>query len=126
MPDTKLLLLLSVALITVSACKKEAGPDGNATITGHVKHHEDAIPNATVYIKYGATELPGTDPMDYDDEATASASDAHYSFNGLKRGDYYLFAIGFDSACVCEVIGGVSISIEEKDETVETNVPVTE
>lgn len=123
----KLLLpILTVALITVSACKKEAGPDGDATITGHVKHHDDAIPNATVYIKYGATELPGTDPGDYDDETTASASDAHYSFNGLQRGDYYLFAIGYDSSCVCEVIGGVSISIEEKNETIETDVPVTE
>lgn len=122
----RLIPLLAVVLFIALACKKEEGPDGKATITGHVKHHDDAIPNATVYIKYGATELPGTDPGNYDDETTASSSDAHYEFNELQRGDYYLFAIGYDSACACEVIGGVSVTIEEKDETLESNVPVTE
>ena len=71
-----LTILLISSVFIISCSKKDdevavvtipAGKGGKATITGHVKHHDDAIPNAMVYIKYGAIELPGTNPKDYDD-----------------------------------------------------------
>lgn len=120
-------LPLLLCLLTLSSsCKKEEGIGGEASIKGYVKHHDDAIPNADVYIKYGATELPGMAAGDFDAETKATANDAYFEFTKLQRGDYYLFAIGYDSACACEVIGGVSIQIVEKTETVESNIPITE
>ena len=115
-----------VISLQFTACKKEAGIGGEASISGQIKHHDDVIPNATVYIKYGAMELPGTSPEDYDDKTIASANGANYSFTGLQRGHYYLFAKGDDPACACEVIGGVPIEITEKDQKIDSDVPITE
>ena len=134
MPHFIINTLLAVFIITFSSCSKEedtpiieeAGVGGNAWINGHVMHHDDAIVNAIVYIKYGATELPGIDPSLYDDHDTSSASDAHYNFNDLKKGNYYLFATGYDSSCACDVFGGTPTKIVSDMETVEINVPVTE
>ena len=133
---TYLILILISSVFIINSCSKKedeetivtipAGTGGKAAITGHVMHHDDAIPNAMVYIKYGATELPGTTPNVYDDSTQASASDAHYKFEGLQKGNYYVFGTGYDTSCVCNVFGGVSILISMETETVESNVPVTE
>ena len=44
----------------------------------------------------------------------------------VKKGAYYLFGVGFDSAIGKPVSGGVPVVIKSKTETVETDVPVTE
>ncbi len=88
-------------------------------------HRAKLIPGAVVYIKYDAKESPGTDITYYDASANADAS-ANYEFPDLKRGDYYLFGVGFDSVIVKAVIGGIPVEIKSKTETVQANVPVTE
>lgn len=119
------ILAAAICIVSFSACKKE-GIGGKASVNGHVQHHGKAIPNAIVYIKYGATELPGTNASDYDNSTMASASDAHYEFEELRKGDYYLYATGYDSACVCTVEGGTSIQIKDKTGEVEAMIAVTE
>ena len=119
-----LFCLLPFAFCFVLSCHKE-GPGGKATIKGTVKHHSISIPNALVYIKYGATESPGSNVTYYDASANADAN-ANYEFNDLRKGNYYLFAVGFDSSIVKTVTGGVPTEIKSKTETVEMNVPVTE
>lgn len=119
--------LIIFALLTMFSCSSDDGdttPSG--TITGHVKHHDDAIPNAIVYIKYNATEFPGSNPNDYDDQTTASAGDAHYTFSGLGKGSYYLYGVGTDAGCSCEVVGGIPITLDSDNQEVESNIPVTE
>ena len=118
--------ILSVILVmaVISSCKKE-GTGGKATITGYVKHHSAPIPNATVYIKYGAKESPGTDPSNYDANVTADTS-AKYVFKDLAKGDYYLFSIGYDSAISNTVYGGTGATIKKKTEAVQVDVPVVE
>lgn len=106
------------------ACTKE-GTGGKASINGHVKHHEASIPNAAVYIKYGAKEFPGITTANYDDSTLSSSSDAHYEFINLQKGDYYLYAFGFDTAINAYVKGGLPIKIK-KSQVLETDVPVTE
>lgn len=116
------LLLLSVFLYT--GCTKE-GPRGKAAINGMVLHHNDPIPGAVVYINYGATEFPGTDITQYHASVTADQN-AYFEFPDLKKGDYYLFAVGFDSSIVETVFGGVPVKIKSKTETVTVNIPVVE
>lgn len=118
---------LSAALLILlfGACKKE-GLGGQASVTGSVQHHGRAIPNATVYIKYGVSELPGTDPAVYDNSKTATSGDAKFEFAELKKGDYFLYAIGYDSTCACVVEGGTGIKIKRKSEVIQTNLAVTE
>lgn len=120
-------ILIAFALLLIFSCKPEqvdVPPTG--TISGHVMHHNDAIPNAIVYIKYDATDFPGPNPEDYDDQTTASAGDAHYTFSGLGKGPYYLYGIGTDESCSCEVVGGIPVTLIKDNEAVESNIPVTE
>lgn len=113
-----------VAIFTAfTSCKKE-GTGGKSSISGKVEHHAAAIPGATVYIKYGAIDFPGAVVSSYDDHVTADAQGA-YKFEGLQKGDYYLYGIGYDNAVVDDVRGGVAVNIR-RNEDKEINVPVTE
>jgi hypothetical protein len=118
-PFIAVLLLGSIAV----SCKKE-GLGGKSSVSGTVKHHTLAIPHSVVYIKYGATEFPGTNVGIYDASATTDAS-AHYGFSGLQKGDYYLYAVGFDSTISQSVSGGIGVKLK-KSEAKESDVPVTE
>ena len=68
------LLSLIFLIVFLGSCKKE-GIGGNATLSGHVMHHAVNIPNATVYLKYGAKEFPGASTDVYDASTIASAGD---------------------------------------------------
>ncbi len=119
----KILILIFFSTLIIS-CSKE-GRGGKAAIQGAVKHHSTPIPGAVVYIKYGAKESPGTNVTYYDANVTADAS-ANFMFPDLKRGDYYLFCVGFDSAIAQTVIGGIPVEIKSKTETLTADIPVTE
>ena len=115
-------------LMGLSSCEKEEEVNGlnKGVIMGHVQHHGQNIPLATVYIRHGVTEFPGVDPSAYDDSMVASSTDGHFHFENLAKGSYYLYATGFDSAVIDSVFGGVPVEITTHDETVEIDVPVTE
>ncbi len=112
-------------LPSMLSCKKE-GEGGKASIKGRVLHHDTPIPGATVMIKYGAKEIPGVNQSDYDQLVTATLSDASYSFENLRVGNYYLYSTGYDSSIMEIVTGGIPVTIKSKKEIKETNVPVTE
>ena len=80
--------ILAVLAITISSCSKEAGFDGNSTISGKVTNAAGAaVSGAVVSIKFGAT-APST-TYDY---STVSDASGNYSFNSLQKGDYYVGA----------------------------------
>ncbi|MBX7109073.1 MAG: hypothetical protein K1X61_10540 [Chitinophagales bacterium] len=117
-----------VAFLFFSSCSKE-GLGGEATIAAFPKHHEKPIPNTTIYIKYGAKDFPGTDVSVYDDAKIAEAEageDPHAHFENLKKGDYYLYGVGFDSSINQVVTGGIPVEIKEKSGETDIVVPVTE
>ena len=116
-------VLAAVALLTVTSCHKE-GTGGKSSIKGVVKHHEKPIPNCVVYIKYGTEDFPGTDVSKYDASTTADGS-ANYSFKDLRKGDYYLYGVGYDTDISEIVTGGVGVKLKYNKET-NINVPVTE
>lgn len=122
---TKIIIAV-LAIIVIASCKKE-GMDGKATLKGYVKHHAVFIPNATVYIKYGATEFPGTDVSNYDASVQANAN-AYYEIKNLNKGSYYLYGVGYDSAISAPVFGGVPVKIKysERKNVMEINVMVVE
>jgi len=122
------LIAFILTIISFSACKKN-GTGGENTIAAFPKHHGTPIPNATVYIKYGATELPGVNASDFDDSKTAikeGTSAAHAHFEGLLKGDYYIYSVGFDSTVNEIVSGGMAVKITTKSGEQEVDIPVTE
>lgn len=113
----------AMLFFSFSSCKKE-GPGGKSSVSGNVKHHQELIPNAIVYIKYGATEFPGADISIYDDKVT-SDTNAHFEFKDLQKGDYYLYGVGYDFSGSYNVVGGVGIELK-RNKASETDIPVTE
>ncbi len=116
-------ILLIIISLSLSSCKKE-GPGGKSSVSGNVKHHQELIPNAIVYIKYGATEFPGGDVSLYDDKVT-SDTNAHFEFKELQKGDYYLYGVGYDFTGSYTVTGGVGITLK-RNKSSEIDIPVTE
>ncbi|MCH8904953.1 MAG: hypothetical protein IIA45_13685 [Bacteroidetes bacterium] len=118
-----ILLLFAVALI--SACIKVGGTGGKAEIHGHIIHDTIHIPSAFIYLKYDATEFPGT-LLNVYDETTLSDTSGHYQFEALMRGDYYIYCVAYDSLTSEPVTGGLAIVIEKKKGETEAKVFVTE
>jgi hypothetical protein len=121
-----LVLFLFSAFEFSSCCK--GGSGGAATLDCSVFHHARPIPGATVYIKYNATEFPGTDVSAYSTHVKAADNSNTLKIDGLHCGDYYLYGVGFDSALGLPVTGGVHVQIKYSDRKKEQseNVPVTE
>lgn len=124
----KSLLFAFVFILTLTfftSCTPDPGLGGKATIKGKVAHHGLQIPNAMVYIKFGATDFPGESVSSYD-KSTQTDGSGNYYFSGLKKGKYYLYGVGFDSIVNQPVKGGIPVEIKKKTETMEKEIPVTE
>ncbi|MBI3502648.1 MAG: hypothetical protein HY063_12730 [Bacteroidetes bacterium] len=115
--------LLFVTLSVVEVSCRKAGPGGKAVIKGTVTHSTKPVPGTVVYIKYNTQSFPGANINNYDASTVADAS-AIYEFDNLRRGDYYLFGVGFDSTAVKTVSGGTGTSISSKDETIQVDLQV--
>jgi len=109
----KICLLLFCVILLFGACKKE-GLGGKSSIKGYVTHHSFPIPNSVIYIKYGAIDFPGPNPSNYDASVTANAK-AYYEFNNLRKGNYYLYGVGYDSSKAVIVVGGVAVKLRNKE-----------
>lgn len=119
----KILALCGLFILILSYSCKKNQLGGKATIEGNVMHHAKLIPNAIVYIKFGAKEFPGADVSAYDDKVAADGN-GHYSITCYK-GDYYLYGVGYDDQLKDDVYGGVPVHIRN-NEKVQVDVAVTE
>ena len=118
-----LMVCSAIAVLSVSSCYKE-GIGGKSTVSGVVAHHGKPIPNSIVYIKYGATDFPGTDVTLFDDHTTSDGN-AHYEFHNLRKGNYFLYGVGFDNGISQTVNGGVGIKLKY-NKSISQDVTVTE
>jgi len=128
MKKTVQLIAICLLLVFSVSCKRD-GAGGDAEISVHVKHHDNLIPGAKVYIKYGAKDFPGSDVSQYNDSkeaGTVGHSKGHTHFPNLLKGDYYLYSVAYDSSISMQVSGGIYVKIKKKGEEIETDVPVTE
>lgn len=94
-------LLLCTALF-FSACEKDNGGSvgtakGKIVMTVDVRHHQWGVPGIPVYLKYNASEFPGTNTSLYNRSAVTSQNGS-VQFNELSLGNYYLYARGYDPA----------------------------
>lgn len=129
MKKSILLICFAALVITIFISCKKNGVGGDNSIAAFPKHHSKTIPNAVVYIKYGATEFPGDNVSMYDDSKVANKEgtiDAHAHFSGLLKGDYFIYAVGFDSAISQIVKGGIKVKITSKSGEQDVEIPVTE
>jgi hypothetical protein len=134
---------LSIALLFVSgsimlmssSCKKPcmAGSGGDVTILFKPEHHTIPITGSssytdTVYIKYNSSDFPGPSPSNYDMVVAGNPGENFVRVPGLKCGQYFVFAVGFDTSAAwnIRVIGGLPIDFSDKSGTLSMTVPVNE
>lgn len=119
-------VLMIFALVCFSCKKNDTG--GDATIVAFPQHHGKAIKGATMYVKFGATELPSNPTANSDLKVVGDPNEDHVHVENLRYGKYYLYAVGYDSTIMQTVTGGLAVVIkwsERKSET-DVDVPVTE
>ena len=119
-----IIALLFFGIITTS-CNKE-GIGGDNTLAVFPEHHGKPIYGATVYVRFAGTEFPGSNPSDYDLAEVGDSSEEHVHIKGLRKGNYYLYATGFDSSISAIVTGGVHIKLNKKSGETDVKVPVVE
>jgi hypothetical protein len=128
MKNTTIIILATATVATLfGACKKN-GIGGDAEIHAKVAHHTQAINASTVYVKFNATELPENPTTNYDLKVAGEVTDNHVHIEELRPGNYYLYAVGFDSTINQTVRGGTGVVIKWSDrkETIEADIAVTE
>ena len=115
-----------------TSCSKP-GLGGEATLFVHLMHHTAPVPGLltwpdTVFIKFGAKSFPGTQAADYDTYFTSVTGSNIVSCTNLRWGHYYLYGVGYDSACFCRVTGGMAVKILRSDrkDQIDLNLAVTE
>ena len=131
------LTILSLVLLGINACHKKddttptptciGGSGGDKTLVVDLKHHTLQIPNDSIYpdtvwVKYNAINAGSG----YDIQKVGVSGDTTITFTGLKCGNYFLTASGYDRTIDMVVSGGIKITIADTDGVVKFTVPVTE
>ncbi|MBL7765683.1 MAG: hypothetical protein JNJ58_06300 [Chitinophagaceae bacterium] len=123
-----ILLPFLILALSITSCKKKpsGGLGGNANLKISVFHHSLEIDSATVYIKFNATDKPTDNQYDLQQVLQKDlAGDSYAIFEGLKPGDYYVYATGWDPSIFSNVNGGIPYTIKEEAD-IQISVPVTE
>lgn len=121
------LLVIAFALLLPACRKKEsAGWGGQANLHLVARHHGAVIDSVTFYITFNQTEAPAENDVDYSIKGTTvSPGNTSATISGLKKGDYYILAKGWDPGIAAEVKGGIPYTV--RDETdINLIVAVTE
>ena len=121
-----LLSFIALSASVITACKK-GDTGGDASISAHVKHHATSINLPTVYVKFDAKELPSDPTNNYDLKIVGTDGD-HVHIHGMRYGNYYLYATGYDSTIMMPVAGGIPIKIKwgDRKKEMEITIPVVE
>lgn len=121
-----------IIFTSFGSCTKP-GTGGSTTVVCYLKHHimliaNDSIQPNVVYVKFGAKDLPADPTNDYDVKFTGQPGKDHVHAENLKPGQYYFYAVGFDTSISQVVKGGLSVKIKggDKGKEIDLNIPVTE
>jgi len=140
---SRLLMLLAVVAVIGVGCRKikhnsnsttvtvspsqtpkpVAGKGGNATLKITPNHDTLNIDSCMLYIKYDAAVVPFDSTYDDSVRAINTTGIPIATFSGLKPGNYYLFAKGWDLVRSEKVKGGLPfVILEENKNTIHSFV----
>ena len=125
---TILYFVFCIPFILAGACKKKpsAGLGGSANLKVRAVHHNANIDSCTIYIKFNSSEAVDLSEYDVSQVLKADTNGNSYTvFEGLKSGNYYLFAQGWDPSISQNVKGGIPYTIVDETD-ISVVIPVTE
>ena len=102
-------ILLFIGTMLFASCEKKEELNnqvvkGTNKLIVSVKHHTLSLQGINVYLKFNATEFPGTDTTLYD-WVSISNNSGIAVFENLFEGNYFLYAKGLDTNISMQVIG---------------------
>jgi len=100
--------LLGLVTLCFFGCDKVGGGE-TTKVCFLTKHHEEVIPNITIYVKYRADDFPGYDPDLRFDAVWESDSQGRICMERLPLGHHWFVAIGYDEKIREQVIGSVDL-----------------
>jgi hypothetical protein len=108
-----------------------AGIGGSAVIAAFPRHHDSSIVGTgtyrdTAFVKFNATEFPGSLPALYDLVVVGDSGEDHVHIENLKRGRYFIYMTGWDPRINARVFGGIPYVLNQSSGEVDIVVPVTE
>jgi len=107
-------IIFFLIIVAFNSCKKNS-TGGKTKITVYPAHHGKAIYGATVYVKFNTSDLPSDPTNNYDLKVVGEDSEEHVHIEGLRYGNYYLYAVGFDPEISETVVGGAPLTIKWKE-----------
>ena len=125
-----LLPVLFASCLLAASCGRDedtivAGKGGNATLKVNPSHPGAVIMDCMVYIEYNSEDRPLDNAYDDSVKCILENGKPIATFPGLKKGNYYLYGFGIDTAGTHKVKGGTKHTItEEKEQSI--NLPVSD
>jgi hypothetical protein len=122
------ILVLFCFSVLLMQCKKKssAGLGGNANLNIQAQHHGESLDSMIIFVKFNAQDAPSDDEYELHKMVDKEGKNKNFSqFIGLKKGDYYLFAKGWDASIAKEVKGGIPFKIDD-EKNFNIIIPVSE
>lgn len=110
--------LAFIASVSISSCKKN-DTGGKAELHAMIYHGATPIVGTTtLYVTFDASTAPADPTQGYDLKLYGEKDDNHVHVEELRPGNYYLYAMAYDSVAKKAVKGGAAAAIswgERKD-----------
>jgi hypothetical protein len=124
----KQLIFCLLATLFMGGCSKE-GIDGEATLVVTLHHHSWSVYSSanyrdSVFIKFGAKEMPAEPTHDYDVLFVGDSGEDRVQCEQMKWGSYSVYCAGYDTVMQARVTGGVITKISRSDRKNESGVIV--
>jgi len=105
-------LSLILTLTAFTSCKKN-GTGGKAEIHALIYHGTTPIVGTTtLYVKFDAKSQPSDPTSNYDLKVLGEVDDNHVHVVDMRPGDYYLYAMAYDSIAKTAVSGGIATTVK--------------
>lgn len=104
-------LIIGLVIFLCSGCTKN-NLDRRSHICFTTQHHDLIIPNITIYVKYGATEYPGYEPLDQFHKVLTSDENGRVCMQDIPLGSHWFMAIGYDELIREQVIGNIPLRFD--------------
>ncbi len=105
-------ILVTLSSLTFGSSCKKNDDNGKAELHAMIYHGSTPIPSSTLYVKFNATSEPSSPTTNYDLKLQGMDDDNHVHIENLRPGDYYLYAIGYDTLTKQTVKGGAAANIK--------------
>jgi hypothetical protein len=111
-------------MLSLLACNKSN--ELRTSICFTTQHHDEVIPNISIFVKYSTQDFPGYDPPEQFDDVIISDAQGKVCLNDFPLGHHWFVAIGYDELIREQVIGNMDLTFDLRNLKVDTIMYVGE